>query len=189
MVKAAPSISKPVDLSTNSDPVGSSLRTHLISELKAQTGFSNDWKHRATPAGRSWWVPVISGRRTFETVYGSSGGRIATPMATDGGSAAGGGSGATHILRTMMLATATARDHRSGKASPSTHARNSRPLNEQLDRLSIVGSAVLAAIYAWQMGFPAELLAGPCRSLAMPSAKTSSSASAAPSSGQNVTFT
>jgi hypothetical protein len=61
-------------------------------------------------------------------------------------------------LRT--LATPTSRDWRSGKASEATHDRNSRPLNEQLDRKGLHGSAVLAAISGWLMGFPARWLDG-----------------------------
>lgn len=59
-----------------------------------------------------------------------------------------------------LLATPTARDWRSGKASEATHARNSRLLNEQLERKGLGGTAVLAAISTWLMGWPAEWLAG-----------------------------
>lgn len=44
------------DLFPSADPVGSLLRTSLLSELAALTGFSGTWKRSATPAGRSWWV-------------------------------------------------------------------------------------------------------------------------------------
>lgn len=52
------------------------------------------------------------------------------------------------------MATPTKRDWRSGKASETTHRRNSRPLNEQLDRAGLSGTARLARIYGWMMGYP-----------------------------------
>jgi hypothetical protein len=50
----------------------------------------------------------------------------------------------------MKLATPTARDWRSGKASEATHAKNSRPLSEQ------VGGALNPTWVEWLMGFPLE---------------------------------
>lgn len=47
-----------------------------------------------------------------------------------------------------MLATLTARDWRSGKASPATHARNSRPLSEQL------GGLLHPDFCDWYQGLP-----------------------------------
>ncbi len=44
--------------------------------------------------------------------------------------------------------TPTARDWRSGKASPATHARNARPLNEK------VGGNLNPTWTEWLMGFP-----------------------------------
>jgi hypothetical protein len=48
----------------------------------------------------------------------------------------------------MMMATPTARDWRSGKASAATHARNSRPLSEQ------IGGSLNPTWVEWLMGFP-----------------------------------
>lgn len=56
--------------------------------------------------------------------------------------------------RLRCLATPTARDWRSGKASPETMAKNSRPLNEQLCTLGITQETALLAIYEWLMAFP-----------------------------------
>jgi hypothetical protein len=60
------------------------------------------------------------------------------------------------LLKSAMggLATPTARDWRSGKASEATMARNSRPLNEQLYAHGITQEADLLAIYEWLMAFP-----------------------------------
>ncbi len=58
--------------SPDSDPVGCSLRTCLLSELEALTGCSLAWKESATPSGRSWWVLGRSEPRTREIESGSS---------------------------------------------------------------------------------------------------------------------
>lgn len=46
------------------DPIGSSLRTCLLSELSGPTASSLIWSKRATPLGRSWWVLTTSERPT-----------------------------------------------------------------------------------------------------------------------------
>lgn len=58
-------------------------------------------------------------------------------------------------LATPTAATAM----RSGKASEATHARNSRPLGEQLDRQGLPGAAVLAAVSTWLMGISHDAMA------------------------------
>lgn len=58
--------------SENSDPVGSLLRTCLLSELAVLTGCSATWKLSATPAGRSWWVLRTSAPSTGDDGSGSS---------------------------------------------------------------------------------------------------------------------
>ena len=40
----------------NADPIGWSLRMSLRYASAARTGSWPDWRRRATPAGRSWWV-------------------------------------------------------------------------------------------------------------------------------------
>lgn len=53
------------------DPVGSSLRTSLLSELAAGTGYSGTWSDSATPARRSWWVLSTSEPPTGGTASSS----------------------------------------------------------------------------------------------------------------------
>jgi hypothetical protein len=71
------------------DPVGSSLRTSLLSELEALTAYSVTWKEKATPAGRSWWVLGRSGLRTRGTGSGSWPTAAATPYGNNRGGGAG----------------------------------------------------------------------------------------------------
>jgi hypothetical protein len=55
------------DSSPNADHRFSSLRTSLLCELEGLTKFSLHWKNSGTPAGRSWWVLSMSGRRTSDS--------------------------------------------------------------------------------------------------------------------------
>lgn len=55
---------------------------------------------------------------------------------------------ATAVARTMRVATPIARDWRSGKASEATHAKNSRPLSEQ------IGGSLNPNWVEWLMGWP-----------------------------------
>lgn len=173
--------------STSADLFGLALRTSLASELEARTGFALRWKRSATPSGRSWWVLGTPAHRTSETECGSSlqtptkaGNQhqpsmrkhqwcwteIPTPLAEQGRRShrgtsrteANGKRGAD--LASVVLATPTARDWRSGHASDTTHSRNSRPLSEQLqkDHSGTVGRAVLLAVCEWLMGYPAGWL-------------------------------
>ena len=64
-------------------------------------------------------------------------------------------------LKGALLATPTSRDWRSGKASEATHAKNSRPLSEQSERLGLGGTAALVALVEWMMGYPAGWLGPP----------------------------
>lgn len=65
------------------DPLGSSLRTFLLSACEALTSWSLVWKRRAIPSCRlSWWVLGRSGRRTSESGPGSSP-DWPTPMVND----------------------------------------------------------------------------------------------------------
>lgn len=52
------------------------------------------------------------------------------------------------LPQAVMMAAPTARDWRSGKASAATHARNARPLSEQ------IGGQLNPAWVAWLMGYP-----------------------------------
>lgn len=109
-----------------------------------------------------------------------------------GGYNQGGGSGRigpkrprlTALLK-GMLPTAAARDWRSGKASAATHGRNSRPLNETLERISagapIAGTAVCLHFIEWHMGFPAGWLKPASPPMATRSCRSSPKPGAAPS--------
>jgi hypothetical protein len=76
-----------------------------------------------------------------------------TPTASDGGREPPGKTGRKLVT---FLATPTARDWRSGKASAETHSKNSRPLNEQLCALGITEATALLAIYLWLMAWPTD---------------------------------
>lgn len=82
--------------------------------------------------------------------------------------------------RRPTLATPTARDWRSGKASETTHARNSRHLSEQLGRQSILGTAALLGISEWLMGLPPGWLASACLITSAPAAPSTPPAPASP---------
>jgi hypothetical protein len=73
------------------------------------------------------------------TVSGNHNRKGASPNSGDGLSTA-----------VKMLATPTARDWKSGKASPATMARNSRPLSEQ------IGGLLNPRFVAQMMGFPPD---------------------------------
>ena len=88
---------------------------------------------------------------------------LPTPIAQmRGGTNKGGGGKRTTITERptleKMLATPTARDWSSGKASAATHAKNSRPLSEQSARLGLDGTAALLALVRWMMGYPPDWL-------------------------------
>lgn len=137
--------------SESSDRLSSSLRMYLASALQPLTKSSLTWNRKATPAGRSWWVPSMSARPTEGTVFGSSGSwhtpnlaaqaqNWPTPTAQPYGSNQGGAQGRVGSIRPSLeplareieWATPSARDWRSGLASAETMDRNSRPLNEQV---------------------------------------------------------
>jgi hypothetical protein len=183
---ALASSSKPFVSSTSADLFGHALRTSLASELEALTGFALRWKASAMPSGRSWWALGTPGHRTGETESGSSLPTCRATDGDRGGSGdliqAIRGNSNKHFKAPMlptptlgenmlspsmqkwaghrnladMLATPTARDWRSGKASPETHARNSRPLSEQLGQRGLHGTAVLLPVVAWMMGYPPD---------------------------------
>jgi hypothetical protein len=52
------------------DRLGCSLKMFLLSELEALTKSLAAWKESDTPAGRSWWVLTMLGRRTDEKESG-----------------------------------------------------------------------------------------------------------------------
>ena len=84
--KGRASISTPSVSSESATLVGSLLRTALICEVEALTGFSASWKASATPAGRSWSVLKTWGPITSASAAGSSDAILAslpTPRKSD----------------------------------------------------------------------------------------------------------
>jgi hypothetical protein len=84
--------------SPRSDPVSSSLRTALLSELAALTGSSLTWKRSTTPANRSWWVLSTPELHTD----GSALGLLPTPTAQSYGTNQGGAAGRTGPARPSL---------------------------------------------------------------------------------------
>lgn len=80
------------------DPDGSCLRTLLLSGLSGWTGYSLSWRRSTTPAGRSWWVLVLSDLRregvgsTTEVASGC-GSSVGWPTPTRGDGAQSGAAG------------------------------------------------------------------------------------------------
>lgn len=62
--------SKCCDWCESCDPVGSLLRTSLLSDIEAMTGFVPTWKRLVTAAGHSWWQLSTSELRKKESVRG-----------------------------------------------------------------------------------------------------------------------
>lgn len=80
-----------------------------------------------------WPTPTAS--------LGTKGGRVTPRKGREGGTL-------IEAVANRTFATPTARDWRSGKASPETRDRNSRPLSEQ------VGGSLNPTWVEWLMGFP-----------------------------------
>ena len=83
------------------DRDGFALRTFLASVLRAQTGYSLSWKRRVTPAGRLWWVLVMSGHPSDATGSGSSD-DWPTPSAEPYGTNQGGAAGRVGPIRPSL---------------------------------------------------------------------------------------
>ena len=75
-----------------------------------------------------WPTPTVKGNYNKAGLSAKSGDGLATAV--------------------MRVATPTARDFRSGKASEATHAKNSRPLSEQ------IGGLLNPTWVEWLMGWP-----------------------------------
>ena len=89
------------------------------------------WKAKRTPAGRSISRLAPSTRPIAD--QGCSGAVWPTPDCSTGGpDPASRRTGVSLQTAMTAWATPTARDWRSGEASEATHARNARPLNEQM---------------------------------------------------------
>jgi hypothetical protein len=64
-------------------PLGSLLKTSLLLELEALTGYWVTWKGLTTPAGRSWWVLMDLAPHTDGTASGLLEETWPTPTARD----------------------------------------------------------------------------------------------------------
>ena len=107
------------------------------------------------PSMQKW-----AGARELMATLASAAEKLPTLTASTGGIEPDGKTG--RKLATVLgrrLATPTARDWRSGKASAETLSRNSRPLNEQLCALGITEATALLAIYLWLMAWPRDYVA------------------------------
>lgn len=103
--------------------------------------------------GRDYASPNRNAGQTLSDVML---GYLPTPTATPYGTNKGGQNPDGRVRPSLqtMLATPTARDWRSGKASEATHGRNSHPLSEQLGQRGLHGTTLLLPIVRWMMGYP-----------------------------------
>jgi hypothetical protein len=143
-----------LDLYESSGRVGCLAKMLLVTSRWASTTCLLTWRDLATPGRRLLFRLLPSMPDTDETECGL----LPTPAATSYGTNQGGAAGRVGPIRPSLATmarknlwpTATSRDWRSGKASAATHARNSRPLSEQ------VGGSLNPAWVEWLMGYPAE---------------------------------
>lgn len=136
-------------LSENSDPIGSLLRTFLISELSAPTGYSMTWKRQTTPRGRSWWVLGTPALRTGEIVSGLS----QTPRRCSGLRSRG--INQTELTR-WLLPTPTASMSRQGPRTGDRPTKEGKLLRD-LARGEL-GTAALLTLVEWMMGYRRDWL-------------------------------
>lgn len=180
-------------LSTKSDLIGSRLKTALVSELAALTGYSPTLKERVTPAGRSWSVLAMPAQPINDNASGfwvasprankgglpdshaDTSGWAITPLASDGSAR---GYVGQIAYQKAFLPTCTA-----SKGGPEVNKTNGtgkklvtvlRPTLTYLSgELGLPGRNLLAAIYEHMMGFPAGMLSAPGTPTAPPSSPKS----------------
>lgn len=148
---------KPSASSENSDPIGLALRTSLLSELAAMTGYTMRWKRRATPSGRSWWVLCAQAPHTSGSVFGL----LPAPRCCNGLRSRG--INQTEILRRLLP---TPRKSQGG-ADPTSHSPNLR------SKVGNIGTAALLTLSEWMMGYPRDWLSRSLLPMAMPSSRKS----------------
>ena len=102
-------------------------------KLKAKGINGNGAGVPLTVAVKMWPTPTSS--------LGTKGGRVTPRKSREGGTL-------IEAVSARRFATPTSRDWRSGKASPETLAKNSRPLSEQ------IGGSLNPTWVEWLMGFP-----------------------------------
>lgn len=127
---------------------------------------------RSSGANRTEILRALEEWPTPRATDGSHGGRVTPRKGRQGGNL-------VEAVSARTFATPTSRDWRSGKASPETLAKNSRPLSEQ------IGGALNPQFVEWLMGFPKDFTSiGPeANGQASPASRT---ASRAASTGSDV---
>ena len=98
--------------------------------------------------GRKGGLNLQTAVARLPTPRASDGGRITATECTRNRVSKGIASLPETVVESLRLPTPTARDWKSGKASAATHARNSRPLSEQ------VGGQLNPTFVEWMMGWP-----------------------------------
>jgi hypothetical protein len=101
--------------------------------------------HTPNTGGAGWWQQHPQGSLTPPRMKPWPTPTVCGNYNRKGASASSGDGLTTAVLK---CATPTARDWRSGKASEETHARNSRPLSEQ------IGGSLNPTWVEWLMGWP-----------------------------------
>lgn len=129
----------PSGWSARYDPATSSWRTPQGSLFSTTLDiFSGPWSKLGTICAGVYWEQTTL---ALPTAVSDCGFLLPTPTAVSYGSNQGGAAGRVGKIRESLASmarhtrwpTPTARDWKSGKASESTHAHNSRPLNEVVE--------------------------------------------------------
>jgi len=151
------------DLFESCDPVGSWLKTSLLSELEAMTGSRMTWKRQATPSGRSWWVLTTLARPTDE----SASGLLPTPTRSDANSSGAAGystesgrhSGTTltdvivrGLGRPATIPTPSANDWKGSSKPGQRRGQLTDPAMNVIPR----GCHLSPRLSNWMMGFPLD---------------------------------
>lgn len=143
------------------DPASSLWRTAQPSLLGDSDECSVTWPRSGMTAGGQCWERPMSARLTSETASGlwptptannfeckDLGAMLERRERAKEKARNGNGFGLTLGNAVRLVATPTARDLRSGKASQATMERNSRPLSEQ------IGGSLNPTWVEWLMGWP-----------------------------------
>jgi hypothetical protein len=141
--------------SEKSDPVGSLLRTCLLSDIEARTGYCPTWKQQATPSGRSWWVLSMPGR----TIGGNGPGLWPTPTRNSGGRTLTNGMNISHGkgMRWGIQLEQCVRLYPTSQAQDSKHGAPTaweRIHRKQSHLHSVVNGRLNPTWVEWLMGFP-----------------------------------
>lgn len=137
------------------DPVSFSWKTVQLSLLGDSELSSVTWPRSGmTVGGQCWELPRLE-RPTSGTGFGwldetwpTPRCHMTRPVRVRSDVEEGHKSNLEEVVACRMVATPTARDWKSGKASQATHDRNSRPLSEQ------IGGSLNPTWVEWLMGWP-----------------------------------